>query len=235
MLLSEIVYNIRNLIAGGILSDDENLSKLQVGFMVNYYRAKLLKQDQDKGRLNQTLYTQNLGLVDLIQADKNECCALGFTTECILRSKFKVPRPLETNQSLNFTFVGLLDGTPFTQVTHNSAYWSFAAKYTGKITKWYYLNGYIYLLNPSSIMLDAINIQGIFEDPLEANRFKSCDCPGNNIDCDNAFSSFEFDYPLPLHHTDTIVKLVAQSEVALLRAFPTDVSNNGIDNTKSNA
>lgn len=235
MLLSKIVYNIRNLIAGGILSDDENLSKLQVAFMVNYYRAKLLKQDQDKGHVAQTSYIQNLGVVDIIQADKNECCQLGFTTECILRTKFKVPKPLETRQGLNLTFVGLLDGTPFTKETHNSTFWSFASKYTGKLPKWYYFNGYIYLVNPVSIMLDAINIQGIFEEPLVANQFKSCDCPGNEIDCGKTFSSYDFDYPIPMHQVDIVVKMVAQTEVALLRSIPNDISNNSVDNTISNA
>ena len=52
MLLSEIVYNIKNLIAGGLESDDENLSNAQVGFMVGYYRAKLFRQDRLKGRVS---------------------------------------------------------------------------------------------------------------------------------------------------------------------------------------
>ena len=73
MWLSEIVYNIKNLIGGGINSDDLNLRDSQFAFIIAYYRSKLLKQDQDKGRDNLELYKQNLGKVEVMMADKNEC------------------------------------------------------------------------------------------------------------------------------------------------------------------
>jgi len=48
MLFSEIIYNIKNLIAGGIQSDDQDLSDLQLAYIINYYRARLFKQEQEK-------------------------------------------------------------------------------------------------------------------------------------------------------------------------------------------
>ena len=63
MLQSEIIYNVKNLLAGGILSDDLDLSISQMAFIIDYYRARLVKQDQDKGRFNTELYIQNLGKV----------------------------------------------------------------------------------------------------------------------------------------------------------------------------
>lgn len=120
MLLSEIVFNIKNLIAGGIESDDENLSNYQVAFMVAYYRSKLLKQDQEKGRLDKSLYVQNLGKVKLIQADKNECCDIDA---CILRTEEKIPKPVETSFGINLTFVGTIQGKPFNRYHHNTVFW----------------------------------------------------------------------------------------------------------------
>lgn len=225
MKLSEIVYNIKNLMAGGIESDDENLSNEQLAFMVSYYRAKLVKQDQDKGRYNKELYIQNLGRVPIIQADKNECCE----GNCILRTKTKIPNPLETYKGLNITFVGSSSGRPFDKQAHNSVFWNKAAKYTGKEPKWYYQNGYLYILNPLTIMMDHINIQGIFEDPTLAQKFRTCDCPDNNQECSELFGSLEYDYPMPLHHVDTVVKMVADTELKLLMSFPTDISNDSID------
>ena len=48
MLLSKIIYNIKNLYSGGIQSDDINLSDAQLAHIINYYRAKLIKQEQEK-------------------------------------------------------------------------------------------------------------------------------------------------------------------------------------------
>lgn len=224
MLLSEIVYNIKNLIAGGIESDDENLSNAQVAFMVGYYRAKLIRQEKQKGRHNKEVNIQNLGRVPLIQTDKNECCD---TDPCILRTALPVPKPLEDSGMLNLTFVGDIYGKPYGKETHNSAYWAHAAKYTGTETKWYYQNGYIYIVNPPSLMLDTINIQGIFEDPMVAEKFRTCDCP-NEEDCVDA-DSLDFEYAMPLHYVDLIVKMVAETELRILTALPSDISNDGLD------
>ena len=102
MLLSEIIYNIKNLMAGGIESDDEDLSNAQLAFIIGYYRAKLLKQDQEKGRFDKALYVQNLGKVPVQEADKNECCDIDA---CILRTATQIPKPLETFDSINLKAV----------------------------------------------------------------------------------------------------------------------------------
>jgi hypothetical protein len=219
MLLSEIVYNIKNLMAGGVQSDDNPLSDTQLGFIVGYYRAKLIRQDQQKGRLNKQLFIQNLGKLPLIQADKNECCDI---TSCILRTKFAIPTPLETFDSLNITFVGTIDGRPFDQRTHNVLYWNKHAKYTGKEPKWYYQNGYIYIINAPG-MITNINIQGIFEDPLYAAQTE-CSCQEQPVDC----GSLDFDYKMPLHYVDLIVKLVAQTEMTILTGLPQDLTNDSM-------
>lgn len=224
MLLSEIVYNIKNLIAGGIESDDENLSNTQVAFMVGYYRAKLMRQDAQKGRMQRELFIQNLGKVPLIQADKNECCDVD---ECLLRTEIQIPKPLETYGALNLTFVGNTNGRPYGKENHNSAYWSHSAKYSGKEPRWYYQNGYLYILNPPSMMLDCINIQGVFEDPMVAMKFRTCDCPNSEPCIDE--DSLDFEYPMPAHMVDLIVKLVAETELRLMTALPTDITNDGLD------
>lgn len=210
--------------AGGIESDDENLSNEQLAFIVGYYRAKLFKQDQDKGKMNKSLYVQNLGRVPLTQVDKNECCE----GDCIIRTELKIPTPLDSARGLNITFVGTANGRPFDRQEHNTIIWNKAAKYTGREPKWYYQNGYLYIINPPSMMLEYINIQGVFQDPSVAESFRTCDCPDNEGDC-SSFANMDFEYKMPLHHVDTVVKLVAETELRLLSAFPSDVSNDSLD------
>lgn len=230
MLLSEIVYNIKNLLSGGITSDDENLSNAQIAFMVGYYRARLYKQDVEKGRNSKELWIQNLGQVPLQQADKNECCDIDA---CILRTVNQIPKPIETSGALNLTFVGNTNGRPYQKDTHNGMYWSHANKYTGNITRWYYQNGYLYIVNPPTVMLDHINVQGIFEDPMVAQKFRTCDCPNNETCIDE--DSLDFEYSMPLHYTDLIVKMVAQTEIQLLVSMPADLTNDSVDQVQQNA
>jgi hypothetical protein len=222
MLLSELVYNIKNLIAGGVQSDDSELSDQQVAFIVNYYRARLFKQDQEKGRLNKDSYVQNLGKVPVIQADRNECCV---TDSCILRTELQIPIPIEAYNGLSLTFVGLVNGKPFTYTASNTLPWKRAGKYSGKEPGYYLQNGYVYLIDPPTKDIDWINIQGVFEKPEEAVRFRTCDCPGNNENC---FQDYDFEYKMPLHYTDTIVKLAVETELRVFKAIPSDTSNNSI-------
>lgn len=225
MLLSEIIYNIGNLVAGGTRSDDENLSDRQLAFIINYYRAKLIKQDQDRERLLNTLYIQNLGTIPLVQADKNECCDIDA---CILRTSTQIPKPLETYSKLNLTFVGTNNGRQFNRYYHNALQWKHAAKYTGKEPAWYYQNGYIYIVDPPTQMLSEINIQGIFEDPIGASAFVSCGCIDPTV-CTEAFQYYDFEYPLPQHHVDTIIKMFADTELKVFYTLPADIANDRLN------
>lgn len=208
--------------SGGVQSDDASLTDRQLMFIVDYYRAKLLRQDQDKGRFTQSLYIQNLGCVPVSQGDKNDKCDID---DCILQTDI-LPKPLETNAGANLTFVGTSNGTPFQMKPHNAMFWKRAAKWTGKEPAWYFQSGKIKLVDPPTMMFSDLNVQGIFERPSEAKEFMTCACPDNNEDC---FSGFEFDYPMPLHHVDIIVKLVAETELRILTSIPIDNSNNSIN------
>lgn len=223
MLLSEIVYNIKNLLSGGIGSDDEVISDSQLVFIINYYRAKLLKQDLDKGKNSLDSYVQNLGKVDLIKADVNECCDIDA---CTLRTKDRLPKTVDSSQGSKFTFVGLLNHKPFQKYEFGAIYWSNANKWTGFDTKWYMQNNHIYIVNPSSPLLKYINIQGVFEKPEEAVKYRTCDCESNEEEC---VDTLDIEYPIPAHHIDTIVKLIASTELTILTSIPTDTTNDSIN------
>lgn len=223
MKQSEIIYNIKNLLSGGLQSDDLTISDVQLAFIVDYYRAKLFKQREDRGAFNKNLYTQNLGNINFKLVDKNENCNVH---DCILRSEFKIPIPLM------ITFVGLTSGIPFQKSEHNAIPWQSHDKYTGREPKWYYQNGYIYLVNPPTKALEILNIQGIFESPALVDKFNKNKCEDEL--CSNAFDSFDFEYPVPLHYVDSIVKMIMDVELKILVSLPSDITNEGIDRLNLN-
>lgn len=209
--------------AGGVESDDEDFSNEQLIFIINYYRAALLKRDQEKNRFDKSLYVQTLGNVKLTLTDRDECCAEG----CNLRTALPIPAPLETYKGLNITFVGTVDGEPFTKTQSNITKWVNSAKYTKGTPKWYYKSGYIYILNTPSMLMESVTIEGVFEDPIKAEEFKICECIGAEKDCN--IDPIEMDYPLPVHHLSLLTQMIMQSEIAMLHGLPKDTTNDSKD------
>lgn len=214
--LSEIIYNVKNLLAKGRQTDDELLSDRQYAFIINYYRAKLVREQILKGRAT-TPYIQNLGEVPLISTDRNECCE---NNVCIIRTEKQLPKAV-TNGKEIITFVGTIYGEPYQRTNYQRSIWDSYSKYTSTFPKWYMQNDYIYITTPSTFNLKFINVQGIFSDPTKANEFRTCDCP-NDEPC---YQGFDYEYPLDTHLIDVIIKLMLQTELSVFIRTLEDESN----------
>jgi hypothetical protein len=226
MLLSEIIYNIKNLKAGGHTSDDEKISDRQWAFIVNYYRAVILKQDASKSSQISTDVIQNLGKVELIEVDPSGCGCDGYG--CVLRTKYELPATIAPKEkSTGFMYVGELglDAARYQETTYSNIYWDSFRKYTSKEPRWFYADGHIYIVNPIGL-LSYINIQGIFEDPTKANKFRTCDCPDNNEPCNVGFN---YEYPFEASNMDRLMSMVANAEMRMQLTVPPDTVNDGID------
>jgi hypothetical protein len=221
-LLSEYIYDIKNLRAGGLQSDDEDISDRQYAFIFNGYRAKLVKQMVDKNQMLSNQFVQSLGKVKLVES--TECC----DGVCNLRTEKEIPATIASRMATNgFIYVGNYGGSlTMNETSFESKSWNQYAKYTGKKAKWYLKNGYIYIENATA-MLTYIELRGIFEDPLTAEEFRTCECEDNDEAC---LEGFDFEYPMPLHFRDIIFKMIMESEFRMSVAIPADTSNDSADN-----
>ena len=219
--LREILYNIKNIVSKGRQSDDFPYSGRQLAFQVNYYRAKLIhEQIKKEASVDNASYIQDLGKVPVKLADAHDCCEVDV---CVLRTVEKVPEFLDGKSGEMVTYVGNLDySRPYQRIAVNRIYWQQFDKYTSKQPRWYYKAGYIYLVNPVSPMLSFINIQGVFTDPVEAHRFRTCDCPDNELPC---VDGFDEEYPLEERMIDTLVKLILQTEFNVYLQSQDDAQN----------
>lgn len=224
ILASELIYNVKNLRAGGIQSDDENLSDRQLYFIINYYRAKLVRQENQKYNTIQRESVQDLGRVLLQMADPHECdCP---PEACILRTVNEIPKSLsQAGKDHGFTFVGMYGGMAWQETTWQAGPWTMFAKYTGNKTKWFIKGKYIYILNPPTDTLSYMNIQGQFDDPLEAVEFRECDCDGD----ERCIEGFDFEYPISLHFVDTLMKMIMDNEIRWSTLLPEDTTNDSLD------
>lgn len=220
--LKEIVYQMKNLISGGTQSDDVDISDRQLVFIINYYRAKLIRQDMDKGRSLNSNLAQSLGKVSLIESPKNECSeVLGCK---VYRTTNQIPKPVELQLSNAYLYVGGNDGSsPFLQSNYNRIKYDRYSPYTAQLPRWYEVNGYIYIVAPERRGLVNMNIVAVFENPLEANRIR---CTNLNESCDD---ELDFEYPISINMLDIINKMVIDSEFKILLGLPEDTTNNSQD------
>jgi hypothetical protein len=218
----ELIYDIRSIIAPKI-TDDDNLSELQIRFWIKSSRAVLIRRDYEKGRAINPDIIQSLGCVEVVQVDSSEC---GLSTGCVvLRTKCQIPNTIEGSFTNMITRVGpastMLKSYPIKP--YSRLPWLNKDKFTKNITKAALHNGYIYLVS-SKQLEGIINIQGVFENPEEVSNFTTCE--------GEACYSLDNKYPLGAHLIDALKQMVV--ELAMSRYnIPNDEVHDNSDNKPS--
>ena len=127
-----------------------------------HWYATLVRQSVEKYGIDEQ-FISNFN-VDLIDIDKFDTCIT--EADCIIkRSRNKIPTPLRYPSDSPFTFVGTLDGTPFTKRNNVEQKYAKHLKWSDKVFSYDYRNGYIYVWNFNG---DYLNIQEVPQNPEEA-------------------------------------------------------------------
>lgn len=226
MTINQIIYNLRNLYKDA-KSDDIKLSDRQLEFIVNYLRADLIGQDYNKGRSLSSNVKQDLGKVELVKIDASEDTSLKSNT-FILKSKFKLPKPLEFNNKDAITYVGGIDKvSPMQFSTKAATTWSKHSKYASKNILPFIKEGYLYLYNCTSFT-KWVNVEGVFENPREVAKFKQVGgLPVYDPNVD--------DYPISGKMIRTINQLFLTGEIALFVQLTEDIRNDASDIIRTGA
>jgi hypothetical protein len=221
MKTSEIIYRILGQIKSGQLSDDFSLSEDLVFSQICSVRSRLIRQEKSANKWLSGLYIQDLPLVELVKADAHERCPEEID-ECVLRSKEPLPKFVDTSFSDLVTFVGTVSGERFERTTYNSYKYMSHSRYTGHKTKFYFVGDYLYIIQPKTNLLKFVSVQGVFENPLEAESYQKCGSIGCYLD-------YDFIFPLSATLVDTLIQLVI-TEIRGSRILPPDVTNDSKDN-----
>ena len=219
--LNKIIYNIRNSKKGGILSDDDKITDRQLAFIIGYYRAMLIKQDLDKGIKPAYASKQTLPAVEMEQVDKSSDCSapVGCYT---VRSKEPIINPIDTKKGVAITYVGTVDGEESFQFQSESrSRWSRFSTYTASLRKAYLKDGYLYIVN--DIIIEVVQVQGIFENPELASKYKNC------CGCTDPCFTYDSTYPIEDSRIPLINELIFKNEMNLLSMAPQDTTNDTSD------
>ena len=217
--LNKIIYNLRRIIAGGSISDDDSFPSSQCEFIINNKRSLLLKEYIQKDRAITSEMTQTITL-EMQVVDKNEC-QIDLPTGCtITRSIKNIPSILEFNDVYAVRFLGLLDDTPIHLTSFAQANWHKYRKFVKNKKVAFIRNNYVYVINPQ--LLEYIKLDAIFTSPRDAAEFL---CPTGNC------FTLDSRYPFPAYLIDTLNRLVYDSEFRLLLAAKlADNTNDTKDN-----
>jgi hypothetical protein len=222
--LNEIVYNVRNLPYGGFTSDDTNVTDDQIEFIVNYLRAKMFREAvETRHKRGWEPFVQDLGSVPFSLVDKSECVEI--TTDCdILRSTTAIPIPLDVNNSAAITAVQAVDGSySFSKTYLAASKWQRFNKWTPRVSKWYYKNGYVYVTENEEI--EALNLRGVFEKPRSAGAYKNCD--------GKPCWTPDTEYPIAGWMLKDITDTILRGEAVVMMMGRADDKNDGQDTKRS--
>lgn len=228
--VGDAIQRVQSLYSRGVHSDDTRLTSRHIYSALVTARAVLIRQRAEKQQLSQWMY-QSIPCVELIDSPKHECPCIPTNGCSVLRTKYKLPKPVTGLSDVLIQSVTTLDGNiTLDPSTFETEKYAGGNKFTAKKPTYYIRNEYLYITIYKK--LQVITLSGIFEDPIDAQLYPSF-CPS---DCPECECKSPFDSPFPIDG-DLIRPLlqVANDElIIMLKQMGEDKSNNASDDTNTN-
>lgn len=153
-----------------------------IKFSIKNLRALFIRRDVAVNGLSDE-FLQRFSF-DLIKVDRVDDCNFKFGCENILRSKFKIPKPLRLKTDVVFKFIGSLDlkgnFKAATYVEFEEFRYTEYNRFTSKILRYNYTNGYIYFFN--NTFLKRGIAQSAFSDPTLVNNLCGVECYNDDME-----------------------------------------------------
>lgn len=222
--LNTIVTDLLNIIRSSKISRSESISKRQIEMWVHQYRAILLKQDIDKGKMPNPDYIQELPGLQLEVVDKSEGVDLD-STQYLLRTKLTLPKTIDLNFKSGFMFIGTIDGREIQFVPEGRVRWQKYKKYTNRDNLAFLRSNRIYLINPTPI--EHITVRGVFQIPTEVDNFI-------NTHADFTYAHWDSPYPIPENMIPVLKGMILKSELGITVQSFSDTTNDSASITQPN-
>ena len=213
--LDSIINDILYIIRGSQVSQSETISNNQIENWVHQYRALLIKQDLDKGKVVNPDYVQEIQCAKLIVVDKSEDSTIR-TGRYLVKTELKIPKTIDLNFRSGFTYIGTLDGKELDFVSQSRVKWQKEKYYTQNSPLAYLKNEHIYIDNDH--VIEWLCIRGVFELPQEVGNFVN---PYTNIPEFTLSSK----YPIPINMLPTLKEMILKKELGIMVQEPSDKKN----------
>lgn len=176
MTLNEIVYNLADIVG----KQDVPHFVERLKFNVMYYRALLIRRDQERNSYLPEQFMQSF-CMEMEKVDASQCCDI--KVDCIImKSKKKLPSPIRLKNGSPLAYVGTIDNLKsYAPMSVGELPFVSSSTFTGKIARYFVQEEYLYIINAKPL---KVNVKGIFEDPRDLLEF---DCDGDCYSDDSAF------------------------------------------------
>ena len=207
--IDRITQDLLNIIRGSNISQSEPISKRQLIDWVNYYRALLMRRDQEKNKIVSPDYIQELNGVKLTSERESGSHNIK-SPEFLLRTERTIPSTVNFNDGQGFTFIGTLEGDAIQKISQPRSRWQKYTKYANHEPIAYSKNNYIYIDGDTN--MTYLSVRGVFEDPLEVMEF-------------NGIDPLTTKYPVPYNIVEAIKGEILRKELNIQASAPTDNVN----------
>lgn len=192
---------LTDIIAIELKDPNNNTLKEVIRNLIISNRSKLIRDEYHKTREFPQGAIISANCIPLVEVPSTECCNidLGCT---ILRTSYKIPRPIEVKDTNNFNYVGSINhmsknATEFGFIRPEQINRLFTRKFTSKKIFYSWLNDYIYIINNAA--LEDITIRYVPVDFLEVMELRTC----TNAPCVD-----DSDFIIESHWEDLITKMI---------------------------
>jgi len=217
--LNTIVFDLLNIVRSSNISRSELISPHQIEMWVHQYRAILIKQDMDKGKMPNPDYIQELPGLQLEVVDRTKGIELASGLY-LLRSKLVIPKTIDLNFKSGFTYIGTIDGREIQFVPESRVRWQQYKKYTGTDNMAFLRNKRLYLVYATPI--EYLTVRGLFEVPTEVGNFA-------NIHADYTYATWDTAYPIPINMVPTLKEMILKKELGIMVNAPSDTVNDSVN------
>jgi hypothetical protein len=164
--VAETVSRVRNVMKA-VKEDAFVTDRFLYSLILKYAKAFMYQQkEMDKLKSFEMMFS-SLNCVELIEVDKVEACCSGVRTHCtIMRTKDKIPTPMQGPSGMLIRDVTSIDGSQQIHRTKPRIYTSMTKSTNFKYNKrkyYWYLNDYLYFPN---IEWEAVRLDGVWENEI---------------------------------------------------------------------
>lgn len=228
--IGEAIQRVISIYNKGVQSDDNRLTPRHVYSVLKSVRSRLVSDEAKKRQKTNQWNYQTLPCVEVIKTTIHECPCLPPIGCEILRTKYKLPKPLTNYDTHLIQSVTSLDGDIiFDEITWKEKKYKSSNKYTGNKPDYFIRNEYLYITASTRNKIKVISLTGLFDDPIEAEKFPSyCneECTNCN-DCDNIF---EKPFPIDSEKEMVLFQMAAEELLEWFSKGTEDLTNNTQDN-----
>ena len=223
--LDNIITDLLNVVRGSKITQSETITRRQLEEWINQYRAILIKQDLDKGKMPNPDYIQELPGILLEVVDRSNEVDLKSTTY-FLRTKLELPKTIDLNFSSGLMYVGTIDGREIQLVPEGRARWQQYKRFTSNDPVAFLRNKYLHI--NTVVPMVAVTVRGVFEVPTEAGNFINTYATTTTLEYRDA-------YPIPASMVPVLKEMILSKELGIMAQSPSDNKNDGSNKVSLNA